>query len=238
MSLFSFIDAPNFEFPMPTTFVEGPMLTLKQFVQSNTYKVRLTCPGIDAVTAYLISPILITTQSEWQAVGEQPFAGRGMDAAVQNLAGGMTLTNAMFSLQSWQGSQPISISVTVGFVGITDAYKDVWVPITNLLMYPLPEKAGGGGMIQGPVRFNRAGDLATGVTGSDFLGGSEMCTITTANMKIPDLLPCNATPEYNQVMTKDHSGGGASYPISGQVNISFQTAKMMTRDEVKQWFIW
>lgn len=226
-------------------------LAIENFRASEAYRVKLRCPEVNEVTAFLIAPIMITTQSEWQASGEQPF-NKDMEAKAQQLSGGQTLTNSLFTLQSWQGSQPISIQVTVGFMATTDAYSQVWVPMRDLLLFPLPIGAAKG-FVKGPVSMDMIGDAMKGGnqggTGDGegdgntgiFSGigkGSQMCSVQTSNMYIDKLLPCNATPEYNQVLTKDKSGGGGvAYPISGQVSIAFQTHKMMTRQEVRQWFL-
>lgn len=198
------------------------VLDIKKFVSSETYKVKIHCPGLETINGFLVSPIMITTQSSWQSRANQAFAGGAMDKGTQAVTGGQSLTNTAFTVQAWQGSEPLSINVTVGFVGITDAWREVMKPSKILMMMPLsPESTGG--FLKAPVAVEP-------------MGGGDLCTVFTSYLNITDLVPCSATPEYSQTLTKNHSGGGHSYPVSANVTMQFQSSKSLTRSEVDAWF--
>lgn len=116
-----------------------------------------------------------------------------------------------FARLMWMNTTPIEIPITLLFDAHEDAYRDVYMPMKRLEALAMPDLKGGLLFAPGPSARNpERGKISITLGRSWYFESVVIVSISTA---------------YDVRMSP------AGYPISGQAEITFSTAKIMSRQE-------
>ena len=127
--------------------------------------------------------------------------------------------------QVWQKTEPLSVSLTIAFNMITNAYNDVFLPVKTLIKLPLPDDGSVGdngiGLIPpGPSILEAFGD------NSNQRGKKLSCRI--GSVRLPGIIVTQAQPTFSK--ETDQSG----FPIYAKVVLDIRTIFTATTNLIDQ----
>lgn len=185
-----------------------PTLWLDSFQASDYYRIILKHPKREDIIGYLTSDLSISTEAQWSNFAETPFSGFNQKLGVT----GKTTIPWSFTTQTYQGTEPLDISFSLGFISKNNGKTDVVEPMTSLSCWPLPDVSAA--LLEGPVA-----------------PWGKCCSVIGKYFSILDfLLPRNASLTYSSTIGKD------GYPVSGTVELTFVTVKAVTVEIMEGWF--
>lgn len=188
-------------------------------------------PDLDDVDIILEEDLTLSLSSNFsQLVGGGANRGVSMlGQLVENISGfGFTGQFKQMGYQIWEGTDPLSLSITVGFYMKTNALKDVIRPAKALIKLPLPNDPddndeGLGLQAPGPSVFEALDD---GENGSDALGKRLSCRIGFVNL--PNVIVKNAEPTFSSEV--DSNG----YPIWASIKLDISSIFTATTQLIDQ----
>lgn len=190
----------------------------------------------------------ISTSSKYGDLS--PFGGNDLMSLLSSSTGGK-INSGQFAIQGaqiWQSTEPLKLDFSVTFYMNDNSYKDVVVPIKNLMNLCSPmlsDKSIGGEIVSikagflippGPNIQTILSESGFGGTLADKLyesfdnGGRGLIIIKIGNFIFNDMVITSVSPKFSTVI--DETG----YPVSAEVSIEATCFKICTTDYLETVF--
>lgn len=174
------------------------------------FEIRCPTAGFHLI-ADMPENINFTVSNSWEprfAAGLGEIAG-ALDMSIRIIGENILIDE--FAKLMWMNTTPIEIPITLLFDAHTDAYEDVYRPMKMLEALAMPDLKGGLLTAPGPSAINPERNKTSITLGrSWYFESVVIVSVSTA---------------YDVRMSP------SGFPISGQAEITFSTAKIMSRQE-------
>ena len=199
-------------------------------------------PATEYIRAQLPSEVQLNVESSWSS----PFADLGGGLAGSLLAlGGVSLRHRGASVQVWDGSTPIEMTVPLELVAEFDATVEILDVARKLMRLAAPSTLDGSGRFDppGPALGDLIGFVAeyaekTGVLTRDevkrglgALGGSEWISVQLGKfLLIQPVVLINVSPVFKTILDKE------GRPMRARIDITFRTFQTPDKAEIDRMF--
>lgn len=129
---------------------------------------------------------------------------------------GTSVKSAEFEQQIWKGTDPIDVTMPLGFIAWEDPWEDVVRPamILRALTLPTPNQQTEGFLQDPPVKLGSVLDTGVSVVLDDFT--------------FPGVLPNDATPDFAGTKCRGENNERA-WPVAATVNFSARISQIPSR---------
>ena len=178
------------------------------------YRVQISCPGHDIIIVTdMPEQVGFGVSSDWESLLPYKLSdilGQGIVALASQAAPkiGLQAQSQDLSFQSWLGTSPIELPLKLEFNAQKSAVDDVYLPISLLASLAMPINGRGNTLwAPGPAQGGNGNDYSVHVRLGRMMAWVD-CIITSAN------------PSFDIRLADD------GYPISGEIDLTFRTAKV------------
>ena len=184
--------------------------------------------GINVITGILDKPFSMSTSSEWKAF-ISPLPDSVNDIA-QFLTGGKASASSIYSSRRiWVSSEPLTLSLSLQFYAVNDAFSEVVSPCIRLQRLALPSYQSGNLAFLTPPGPSPYSWASSGqVNSSDSIGGDNIEIYVGYLIYFEKAIVKRVTVEFDNKY--DQNG----YPLKGTATVEFQTYQVTTKSDISK----